>query len=208
VNEPDVSLLLRSPSLALEPPADLVAGVRRRARRVRRRQQAAGAALVLAAVAAGGSVLPGLLDRGTASSPAGREVDPRAPDATSEVVELRLLNGASVITWWEGRVWCTDVRRVTTQRRCVGPVSEGPGLTRVDTTLTVDDRVVAAGTVGADVASVEVEQASGSPLAAELVDGEGSFRQRVWSVELPKGAEVTGYVAYDAGGSEVARRPG
>lgn len=208
MNDPDVSLLLRSPALALEPPADLVEGVRRRARRVRRRQQAAGAALVVAAVAVGGALLPPLLDRGTGADPAGTGVDPRAPDASSAVVELRLLHGASLITWWEGRLWCTNVLRVTTDRSCVGPVSDGPGLTRVKPALTVDDRVVAAGTVGADVAQVRVELVAGTPLVAELVDGGGTFRQRVWSVELPKRAEVSAFVAYDAAGAEVARRPG
>lgn len=201
-----VSDLLRSPALALEPPPGLADGVRRRAGRIRRRRRVAGAALVVAAVVSGGAVLPGLLSRDAGSDLAGMRGDPRAPLATSEVVELRLLNGASLITWWEGRLWCTGVYRVTTDRGCAGPVSDRGGLTSLRPALVVDDRVSAAGTAGPDVARVTVELASGAPLVAELVDGEGSFRQRVWSVELPRRAEVTAYVAYDAAGVEVDRR--
>ena len=121
----DVRLLLRSPALALDPPAGLPDVVRRRARRHRQRVRLVGGCAAIVVVGLGLLVGPAVVDsaRSLQNRPdqsAGKTHDPRAPDATSDVVTMRTINGASLLTWFEGSDWCTKTTRVTRQRTCLG----------------------------------------------------------------------------------------
>ena len=211
MRDDDLSALLRSPALSLDPPQDLVASVHRGARRVQRRRTAGVAALSAAALACAVIVVPGLLRDGT--GPRERVAvtpgDPRFPEATSPVVTLAELNGGEVVTFFEGTSWCTTSVRTAQSSSC-GFVGAGrlapfahmtvPG----QASTRVDDDYVLAGVLGSDVARVEV-QVGGSEVEAETASPEG-FPRPVWWVPVPAGVRVEAVTAYDSAGEPVATR--
>jgi hypothetical protein len=213
----DVRVLLRSPALTLEPPTALPAAVRRQARRHRVRTRATGAG-VAAAVVAGALLLgPGLKGsfdelRGGDGQTADVKADPRAPAATTEVVTLQQINGAEILTWFEGSQWCTVTTRQTHRESCQGPVNpahEGFSwiLASGSPSLTVDREHVVAGLVPPGASRVGVHMKDGREYSAVVSDG-AQFPQPVWSVRVDDSAyPVDYYVAYDSAGQEIARKP-
>lgn len=213
----DLRILLRSPALTLDPPSDLPDVVRSRARR-RRWRIRAGGGLALASLVAGGLLLgPTLADSvdGLSNGPgqsADAKPDPRAPEATSEVVTLQTINAAQVVTWFEGADWCTGTTRVTRQRTCLGPVDPNrPGFSRIlpaaSPSLTVDGQHLVAGVLPPDAARVLVRMKDGREYTAQVYDGRG-FVLPVWWVLVDDSSQpVEYYAAVDQAGSEVARTP-
>lgn len=214
MRDDELTTLLRSPALSLEPPADLVGDVRGAARRVRRRRTAGVAALSAAAVLSVATLAPALLggagedgpDRAVGTAP--DELAARFPQATSSVQLLEKLNGGDVVTFYSGTRWCTGSARTLVNDGCRGYVGEGdvapfalflpPG----DATLRVDAASVTAGVLGTGVARVEVELEDGTVLPASAVAGEG-FPRPVWWAAVPPGGVVRTYTAYDADGAVV-----
>jgi hypothetical protein len=215
-NEDDVRLLLHSPALALEPSSGLADSVRVRARGVRHRRRAASLALsvvvVAGAIVVGPSLAAGIEDLVTSSpnQSAGRQPDPRFPAATSEVLTLRTINGAQVVTWWEKSQWCTAVSRITSGRFCVGPVNpQGQAIPRYlnagGPSLTVDRRSLVAGVARRDVKEVTVHLVDGRVLEGKLEDGDG-FLLPVWSALIGDPAAHVAYIlAYGEQGQELAK---
>src|SRR3954447_3560177 len=112
----DLRLLLQSPELALEPPRTLADDVRRQAHRRRVRTRVGGAATALVLVAVGVVAAPhitGSIDdlRTRSTNASAPKIDPRAPHATSDVLTLRIVNKAEILTWFEGSQWCTKTTR-------------------------------------------------------------------------------------------------
>ena len=214
--EDDLRVLLRSPALTLEPPATLPDVVRRKARRQRLRTRAAGAGTVLAVVAVGLLAGPGLKssldDLRNKNDAAGFAADPRFPAATSQVVTLQHINGADVLTWFEGSRWCTATTRATTKDGCLGPANPAhPGFSWVFASgspfLTVDNEHVVAGLAPPGAARVGVHMKDGREYEADIVDG-AKFVVPVWSARVDDSAfPVEYYVAYDSTGTEFARQP-
>lgn len=207
MRDDELATLLRSPSLALEPPADLLEGARSGARRVRRRQRAglAGAAALLVATAAlGGAGLAG--DRGDRPPDVATEqLQELFPDATTQVVPLARIRGGTVYTYFRGSQWCTVSRRTgPPNSTCAGslPASgvrpfaflRGPGTE----SLAVDQDHLVAGILGDGISAVEVELADGRVLEAALARGQG-FPRPVWWVQLGPEDRVTGYTASEPG---------
>lgn len=221
----DLSDLMRSPELALEPSPGLARDVRRSAAALRRRRRAAagaGAVTSLVLALGGAVVVPGLVseDRLAPSEPA------TVAGATTPVIVLGDLNGAEAVTYWKGRSWCYGVSRVTTTHGCTNGIRGGDDFPAVagpaESALRVDDgqaseRQLVAGLLGDRVATVEVllvdekAPATGQPdvtrsLAAtqRRVD----FPRGVWWFEVPRGLRVTGYIAYDVAGARLTSRTG
>lgn len=209
MRDDELGALLRSPALALEPPADLVAAARAGARRVQRRRRVAAATLTAAAVAAvlAGTGLAGGVD-GPPDRVATETGDPRFPSATTPVVVLSELNGGEVVTFFEGRAWCTAAVRSGTAKACSRALgSEIPPFAFLrapgNETLTVDRDTLVSGVLGTGIARVTVTVSGGSELTANTVEADG-FARPVWWMQVTPDAPVTGYTAYDAAGGVVA----
>jgi hypothetical protein len=214
-DEEDLRLLLHSPALTLQPEPGLADTVRGRARRVTRRRRLTGALATVALVAGGLAFGPAVADgldglRNRESDSPGFARDARFPNATSDVVVMKTLRGAQLLTWYERSQWCTVTTRVTRKSTCVGPVSAtatgipsflGAG----SPSLTVDNREVIAGVVGTGVARVKVHLVDGRVYEGDIVEGRG-FVRPVWCavVEGPA-SPVTFIAAYDQTGREIAR---
>lgn len=210
MRDDELTTLLRSPALSLDPPPDLLCSVRQGARTVRRRRAAGAAAL--SALLLGGAALvgPGLL-QATESRPdvVSPELARLFPDATSEVVPLADLSGGTVYTYFRGGQWCTVSKRTgPPNTTCAGSLPRagvrpfafvrGPGTE----SLTVDRDFLVAGLLGDGIASVEVELADGQVLPATMSRGDG-FPRPVWWRQLGPADRITGYAARDAGGDVV-----
>ena len=214
-DEDDLRLLLHSPALGLEPEPGLADRVRGRARRVRRRRALVSTATAVALLAVGALLAPsvaGGIDglRNRADQQAGPKRDPHYPDATSDVVTMRLLNGAKIVTWFEGSQWCTRTSRVTSTKLCLGPIkADARGLPKHlnpgTASLDVDGLPVVAGIAGVDVTQVTAHMKDGRDFDTDVVQGKG-FVRPVWSAWLRGDpGTVAYYVGYDALGHEVAR---
>ncbi|MBK5306334.1 MAG: hypothetical protein JJD92_06565 [Frankiaceae bacterium] len=212
----DLRVLLRSPALALEPPSGLSADVRRRARRHRARTRVAAGGTTAALVVVGVLVLPSVRTavddlREGRNQPAGIRTDPRFPAATTDVVTLQRINGAEILTWFEGSRWCTVTSRVTQKESCVGPVdSAHRGFSWVQAagspSLTVDDQHVVAGIVPPDASRVIVHMRDGREFEAVIATG-NRFPAPVWSTLVDDSTGVVShYAAFDRLGKEIARR--
>ena len=213
----DLRLLLHSPALTLDPPQSLVEDVRRGARRRRLRTRVGGAALATVVVAGGLALGPAVADsvsglRSRGGQTTGLTRDPRAPAATSEVVTLQQINGAQVLTWFEGSTWCTATTRITREKSCSGPINpEHQGFSRVlasgSPSVTVDAEHVVAGLLPPGASRVVVHMKDGREYEAKVIDG-GRFLQPVWSARVDdRDFPVEYYLAYDTGGHEVSRKP-
>ncbi|MDX6197924.1 MAG: hypothetical protein QOJ79_1075 [Actinomycetota bacterium] len=215
--EDDLRVLLRSPALTLEPPTTLPDVVRRKARRRRMRARAGGAVGFLAVVAIGLLAGPGLKDsidglRSDRSQPAELKPDPRFPTATTEVVTLQRINGAEVLTWFEGADWCTATTRVKHQKTCLGPINPAhQGFSRIvpsgSASVTVDNEHMVAGLVPPGASSVVVHMKDGREYDAQFADG-ARFLVPVWSSRIDDSTfPVEYYAAFDSVGREIARQP-
>lgn len=206
--------LLGSPALDLEPPVDLVEGVRRDARRVHRRRNIGTVALSVLLVAGAVTVVPPLVG-GDHRDGAGQVAqvlppDSRFPGATSPIAVLARINGGEVVSWFEGNRWCTGASRVDTARLC----SRGVGAKvapfafvrdRGNETLTIDADGLVAGLLGTGVEHVRVRLSDGTTVPTTRTQPEG-FVRPVWLLRVPRGLTVDALVAYDAAGSVVATR--
>jgi hypothetical protein len=212
----DLRVLLRSPALALDPPATLAQAVRRQARRQRLATRAAAGVTAVAAVVALVALGPALIGAvdGLHNGPdqsAGLKPDPRAPTATSDVVTLQTINGADILTWWQGSRWCTATTRITRQDTCVGPVDpRHRGFSSVlppgSPSLIVNSSHVAAGVLPPDATRVVVHMKSGRAYEAAIFQGAG-FVRPVWSVLVDdRRTTVDYYAALDDSGTEIDRR--
>ena len=207
MRDEDLSPLLSSPELDLEPPRDLLASVERGARRVRRRRTAGVAALSAVALGSAALVGPGLLDTpDRRPDVASRDLARLFPDATSEVLPLAGLAGGTVYTYFRGGQWCTVSKRTgPANTTCAGSLPpgrvrpfafvRGPGTE----SLAVDRDFLVAGLLGDGVASVELELVDGRVLTASRARGDG-FPRDVWWQQLAPGDRVSGYAARDAAG--------
>lgn len=215
--EDDLRELLRSPALTLEPPAALPDAVRRNARRHRLRTRAACAGAALAVVAAGLLVGPALKDSldelsSNRDQTAVPEHDPRAPAATTEVVTLQRINGAELITWFEGSRWCTATTRQTTRDSCLGPANpQHEGFSWIfasgSPSVTVDDEHVVAGLAPPGASRVAVHMKDGREYDAAIINTP-RFVLPVWSARVDDSAyPVEYYVAFNNLGGEIARMP-
>jgi hypothetical protein len=214
----DLRVLLHSPALTLEPPETLSNDVRRKARRHRLRTRAVGGAAAVVLLAGGvlvgpqlASSLGDLKTRNTdASAP---KPDPRAPHATSDVVTLRIVNKAEILTWFEGAKWCTQTTRIKAQSACSGPADpKHQGFSWVvpvrSPSVTVDNQYYVAGIAPPGATRIVVHMSDGREFDTEIVSGAG-FVMPVWSsvaINLSYG-HVAYYAAYDATGREFARQP-
>lgn len=217
MTDDDLELLMRSPALTLEPPASLAGTVRRHARRRRLQLRAISSVVAVTTAAAGLLLGPGIVDsaRRIGDRPdqsAGRQTDPRFPAATTDVVTLQTINGASVLTWFQGADWCTATTRVNRQQTCLGPVNpDHQGFSWVvparSPSVTVDDQHVVAGIVPPGASRVLVHMTDGREFQATVVDG-ARFPRPVWAallIEDPPGI-VDYYAAFDPAGREIARK--
>ena len=215
--EDDLRLLLRSPALTLEPPPTLPDVVRRKARRHRMRNRAFGAGTALALIGLAVLVGPGLKSsidelRSHSTDAAAPQPDPRAPHATTDVVTLRIVNKAEILTWFEGSQWCTKTTRVTSQQTCLGRVDPAhQGFSWIvpvrSPSVTVDDQYFVAGVAPPGATRIVVHMSDGREFDTEIVSGSG-FPTPVWSsvgIDLSTG-RVESYIAYDGGGKEIARK--
>jgi hypothetical protein len=213
----DLRVLLRSPALTLEPRATLPDDVRRQARSHRLRMRTGGAIITAALVSTAVLLGPGiassfdsLLNRTDQARPF--KPDPRFPQATSPVLTMRQINGANLLTWFEGANWCTVTTRVTSQRTCLGAVSaDHRGFSWVlparSPSLTVDNQHVVAGIVPPDASRVVVHMKDGREFEGEFVD-DSHFPRPVWSTLIDDShGTVAYYVAFDPTGKEIARKP-
>ncbi len=208
MTESDLRALLASPTLDLEPPTDLVEGVRLGARRVRRRRAVGAAALAVAALAGVASVAPRI--GGPTPGQVALAPDSRFPDATTPIAVLERLNGGEVLTFFQGARWCTASSRADTSTTCsrnVGAVVQPFAFLSGQGTdsLSVDADGLVAGLLGDGIASVEVEFADGMTVSAHSVQPTG-FARAVWWLRVPAAGVVTGYTAVDVSGQVVARR--
>lgn len=215
-DDEDLRTLLHSPALTLQPTPGLADTVRGRARRVTRRRRAVGALSTVVLLAGGLAFGPALADsldslrnREEDSSP-GFARDSRFPEATSDVVVMKTLRGAQLLTWYEGSEWCTVTTRVTQARTCVKPIDpNAAGIPRYlgagSPSLTVDNREVIAGVVGSGVSRVKVHLVDGRVYEGDLVEGRG-FVLPVWCAVVEGPSSPVAYIAgYDQLGREVAR---
>jgi hypothetical protein len=214
-DDEDLRTLLHSPALTLQPAPGLADVVRGRARRVTRRRRAVGAlsavVLVAGGLAFGPAVADGLEDlRNRESEGPGFARDPRFPEATSDVVVMKTLRGAQLLTWYQGSQWCTVTTRVTRNSTCVGPISAtATGVPRFlgagSPSLTVDDREVIAGVVGTGVSRVKVHLVDGRAYEGDIVEGRG-FVRPVWCAVVEGPSSPVAYIAsYDVTGREISR---
>jgi hypothetical protein len=215
-DDSDLRLLLRSPALTLEPPAALPDVVRRKARRHRMRTRATAATATLAVIVTGLLVGPGvrtsLESRRNSSSQANPfKPDPRFPAATTEVVTLQQINGAQILTWFQGSDWCTATTRVKHLETCLGPVNpDHQGFSYVasarSASVTVDNEHVVAGLVPPGASRIVVHMKDGREYDAEVVDG-ARFVLPVWSARVDDSSSpVEYYVAFGHLGQEIARK--
>jgi hypothetical protein len=214
----DLRLLLHSPALTLDPPTGLTDVVRRNARRHRLRSRAlsgtAAAALVVVGVLLAPTVRGSLDNLRTNADRAGAlKPDARAPHATTEVVTMRTLNGAEVLTWFEGSNWCTTSTRHTRQVTCLGPTDpQHQGFSWIaparSASVTVDDQHVVAGIVPPGATRVVVHMSDGREFEGDFVDG-ARFPVKVWSALLVDDAHATVqyYAAFNSTGMQIAQRP-
>lgn len=211
MRDDELSSLLRSPVLSLDPPADLAQSAQAGARRVHRRRQSAAAALAVVLLGAAGLAGSGLLGGSSDRPPDVASPDLRAlfPESTTEVVPLARINGGTVYTYFRGSQWCTVSKRTgPPNSTCAGSLPatgvapfgflRGPGTE----SLTVDRDFLVAGVLGDEIASVDVELVGGQVLAAEVARGEG-FPRPVWWRQLAPGDQVAGYTARDEDGAAV-----
>jgi hypothetical protein len=215
-DDSDLRLLLHSPALTLEPPTTLPDAVRRKARRHRMRTRAAAAtatlAVVVTGVLVGPSVRTSLESRRNSSQANPFKPDPRFPAATTEVVTLQQINGAQILTWFQGSDWCTATTRVKHLETCLGPVNpDHQGFSYIaparSASVTVDNEHVVAGLVPAGAARVGVHMKDGREYDAEVIDG-ARFVLPVWSARVDDSTSpVEYYVAYGNLGQEIARKP-
>jgi hypothetical protein len=216
--EDDLRVLLHSPALTLDPPATLPDAVRRKARRHRLVTRAASGGAVLVLVGVGVLLGPGLRTslenlRNDGGQSAGIQADPRAPHATTEVLTLRIVNKAEILTWFEGSQWCTKTTRVTSQQTCLGRVdSAHQGFSWVlpvrSPSVTVDDQYFVAGIAPPGATRIVVHMSDGREFDTEIVSG-AHFPAPVWSsvaINLSYG-HVASYIAYDGGGKPIANKP-
>jgi hypothetical protein len=216
-DDSDLRLLLRSPALTLEPPITLPDAVRRKARRHRLRTRAAGAGTAVVLLGLGvlvGPSVKGSIDdlRNARSQPGEIKPDPRFPAATTEVVTLQQINGAEILTWFEGADWCTATTRVRRQKTCLGPANPAhQGFSWIvpsrSASVTVDNEHVVAGVAPPGASRVGVHMKDGREYDAVVVDG-ARFVMPVWSARVDDSTyPVEYYVAYDISGQEIARQP-
>jgi hypothetical protein len=217
MSEEDLRVLLSSPALSLEPPRALADDVRRKARQHRLRTRIGGGVGAVVIVTVGVLVAPairGSIDdlRSNSTTASDSKPDPRAPHATSEVVTMRVVNRAELLTWFEGRQWCTRSTRLTQQSTCFGPVDPAhTGFSWVvparTPSVTVDDQYYVAGIAPPGAARIVVQMSDGREFEADIVDGR-NFPAPVWStqVNLSYGS-VARYVAYDSSGVDIAHKP-
>jgi hypothetical protein len=218
VRAEELSALLRSPALSLEPPPDLLEGVRRGARRTRRGQRAAVAALSGTAVLVAALAVPALLDaRGGPPSTDVADTLPselaaRIDGETTSVELLESLNGGRVVTYFQGTRWCTAAMRTVVNDGCRGYVGAGTLgpfallLPSGHETLSVDRDSVVAGVLGTGVERVTVELSDGTTEPASAVSGRG-FPRPVWWAAVPRGTTVVSYTARGPGDVVVERLP-
>jgi hypothetical protein len=216
-DDSDLRSLLQSPALSLEPPVDLSSDVRRQAGRLRTRRRATAGGVLAVVVLAGFVLGPALSSsveslRNRTDQSAGFQPDKRFPAATTEVVTLRQINGAQVVTWFEGADWCTATTRVTRQKTCLGAVDpQHQGFSWVvparSPSVTVDDQHVVAGIAPPGANRVIVHFDEGRFFEATIVDG-GGFPVPVWSALLfdDGHGRIDYYAAFDSGGKEIARK--
>lgn len=210
MRDEELSSLLRSPALSLDPSPDLVASVRQGARRARRRRATGVAALSAVALGVAGLLGPSLLAGGEAPRErvAVSTADPRFPRATSAVATLAELNGGEVVTFFAGASWCTASVRASFNESCVGFLGNRVGPFAYSTvpgqaSVRVDRDYLVAGVLGTAVAEVVVVLSDGTELPARTTSPEG-FPRPVWWVQVPSGARAEGATAYDAAGQQVA----
>lgn len=212
MRDDELTALLRSPALALEPLPDLAGTAVAGARRVQRRRTAGTVALSVLAVAVATLTGPGLV-RGLTTPPVdppdrvASDLSALFPDATSDVELLEAVNGGRVVTWFEDRRWCTAAVRTGTADGCsralgvnVPPFAfvRRPG----DERVTVDRDGVVAGVLGTDAVRVEVALSDGSTPVVSQTSARG-FPRPVWWTPVPAGVTVERLTAYDAAGSVV-----
>jgi hypothetical protein len=213
----DLRVLLRSPALTLEPRATLPDDVRRQARHHRLRVRAGGSGAAAVLVAVGVLLGPGLASsvddlRSRTSQANAFKPDPRFPQATSAVLTMREINGANLLTWFEGSRWCTSTTRHTNQNTCLGPVAAAHrGFSWVlpagSPSLTVDNQHVVAGIVPPDASRVVVHMKDGREFEGVFVD-DSRFPRPVWSTLIDDShGTVAYYAAFDPTGKEIARKP-
>lgn len=213
----DLRVLLHSPALALEPPQTLTDAIRRTARRHRARARVAAGVATAGLVVIGVLVGPGLAGsigelRESRNQPAAIEPDPRAPAATTDVVTMQRINGAEILTWFEGSRWCTATTRVTARDSCQGPVDpEHVGFSWVlpagSASVTVDSQHVVAGIVPPGASRVIVHMTDGREFEGVITTGT-RFPTKVWSTYLlGEPGTVEYYAAFDRLGAEIARQP-
>jgi hypothetical protein len=150
--------------------------------------------------------------RSNSTTAAGSRPDPRAPHATSEVVTLRVVNRAELLTWFEGSQWCTKSTRVTQQNTCMGPVDPAhQGFSWVvpvrSPSVTVDDQYYVAGIAPPGATRIAVHMSDGREFDTDIVTGT-RFPVAVWSsqaINLSYG-HVAYYAAFDSNGQQIARK--
>jgi hypothetical protein len=216
-DDSDLRLLLRSPALTLEPPSTLPDVVRRKARRHRLRTRALGVTTAAVLIAGGVLIAPGVRTslenlRNDSTRASAVKPDPRFPAATTEVVTLEHINGAEVLTWFQGSDWCTATTRVKHQETCLGPVNpDHQGFSWIaparSASVTVDSEHVVAGLVPPGASRVVVHMKDGREYDAPIVAG-ARFNQPVWSIRVDDSTSpVDYYVAFGHLGQEIARKP-
>ena len=214
----DLRLLLRSPALDLEPPPGLADAARAGARRARRLRRSAAALATVAVVGLGVAVAPAASTwleelQGRSDDAPTFTQDKAFPDATSDIVTMRTVGGAQVVTWYEGDRWCTAPSRAGGERACAGPVrATDLGLPRYldpdAPSMRISRWSMASGLAGSDVARVRLHMVDGREFESEVHEGRG-FVLRAWSALITGPVGDVAYVAgYDALGREVARRAG
>ena len=213
----ELRTLLHSSALSLEPSPSLSEDVRRSARRLRLRHRLEAGAIA-ALVVVGGLVLGPAISGGVESlinrptQTAGLHPDPRFPAATTEIVTLQQINGAQILTWFEGGEWCTATTRVTRAKTCLGPVDpEHQGFSWVvparSPSVTVDDQHVVAGILPPGAVRVIVHFDEGRSFEANVFEG-SRFPRPVWAALLfdDTHGRIDYYAAFDSNGKEIYRK--
>lgn len=205
---------IRSP--ALEPAGSLPTDVRRGARQQRRRARGLSAAVAAAVVAAGLLAGPGLVHVAQhlrhRSDATAAVADPRFPAATSDVLTLLSINGATILSWYEGDYWCTATTHAIHRTTCLGPVDpEHHGFSWVvpahTPTVSIGDQHAVAGIAPPGASRVIVHMRDGREFESTLAEGRGYLRP-VWSALLVDDTHgpVGYYAAFDQLGREIARK--
>lgn len=202
----DLTALMRSPSLALDPSPVLGDVVRRRARRVRRRRQALAGAAAVVLLAGGASLVP----RGSEGAPlATAPPDHGIDDADSGVLRLTTINGADVVAYFEDGEPCVASVRVKRDIDCepaVSPQSRAvfPALFAPDNdALRVDGRQLVAGLVQSGTLLVRVDLDEGGPVYGPPPERGRDWAFAAWWAEVPRGARAVRVTAVGEGGQEL-----